>query len=116
MSNSAALHDQLRRMRSRAAIKKWEMRQIEHAGGVWFHLQLLLARSRRAFRISADEVKVLSDAGFEIHPLGAKLEPPKSIFVIREEMVPRAVIGTEVPLQDAQQLLLAPALILIPFR
>ena len=103
-------------MKARIAIQKWEARQIDLAGGVWFHLQLLLASTRRALVITADEAAVLRNNGFEPHPIGMRLEPAKSFFVLSEEMVPPGVVGSEVPLQEAQRILLAPAAILIPFR
>jgi hypothetical protein len=115
MSNSDHLHERLRQMKARVAIQKWEARQIDHAGGVWFHLQLLFASTRRALVITADEAEGLRNSGFEPHPIGSQLEPPKSFFVLSEEMVPPGV-GAEVPLQEAQRILLAPAAILIPFR
>jgi hypothetical protein len=114
--NSDRLHQHLRRMRSRAAIRKWEARQVDHAHGVWFRLELLLARTRRAFVISAEEATTLRAAGFEAHSIGAELEPPKALFVIPEETLPASVETHEVALQDTQQILLARALILIPFR
>lgn len=33
--NPDRLHQQLRRMRARAVIRKWEARQVDHAQGVW---------------------------------------------------------------------------------
>jgi len=116
MSNSDHLHERLRQMKARIAIQQWEARQVDHAGGVWFHLQLLLASTRRALVLTADEAAVLRNGGFEPDPIGMRLEPPKSFFVLSEEMVPPGVVGSEVPLQEAQRILLAPAAILIPFR
>jgi hypothetical protein len=116
MSNTDRLHERLRQMKARAAIQQWEARQVAHAGGVWFRLQLLLAATRRALIISTDDVVLLQRAGFEPHLVGMELEPPKSLFVLGEEMIPAAVVGSEIPLQDAQRILLAPAAILIPFR
>ena len=103
-------------MKARIAIQKWEARQIDLAGGVWFHLQLLFASTRRALVITAEEAEMLRSSGFEPHPIGMRLEPPKSFFILSEEMVPAGVVGSEVPLQEAQRILLAPAAILIPFR
>ena len=116
MSNSDHLHERLRQMKARAAIQKWEARQVDLAGGVWFHLQLLFASTRRALVITAEEAEMLRNSGFEPHPIGMRLEPAKSFFVLSEEMVPPGVVGSEVPLQEAQRILLAPAAILIPFR
>lgn len=114
--NSDRLHQRLREMRARAAIRKWEARQVDHAGGAWFRLQLLLAATRRALAINADEVAILRAAGFEPHPVGAEIEPPKALFVVPEAKLPPSIIGCEVPLQDARRILLAPAMILVPFR
>ncbi len=116
MSNSDHLHERLRQMKARIAIQKWEARQVDHARGVWFHLQLLLASTRRALVITVEEEAVLRRAGFEPHPIGMRLEPPKSFFVLTEEMVPSGIVGSEVALQEARRILLAPAAILIPFR
>ena len=58
---------------------------------------------------------MLRESGFDRHPIGEELEPPKSIFVLAEEQLPSALRGRDVPLQDAQQILLEPALVLIPF-
>jgi hypothetical protein len=114
--NSNRLHERLRGIRSRVAVRKWEVRQAAHAGGVWFHLDLLLAATRRALVITAEEATMLRAAGFEPHPVGAELEPPKALFVIAEERVPPSITGREVAMHDARQILLAPAMILIPFR
>jgi hypothetical protein len=113
---SERLHDRLRRMRSRVSIRKWEVRQIGHARGVWFRFELLLARTRRALAITAEDEARLRYGGFEPHAIGEELEPPKSIFVLSEEQLPSALQGRDVPLQDARQILLEPALVLIPFR
>jgi len=113
--NSDRLHERLRGIRSRVAIRKWEARQAMHAGGVWFRLELLLASTRRALVITAEEAAALRAAGFEPHPLGGEIEPPKSLFVVAEESVPALMAGREVAIQDARQILLAPAMILIPF-
>jgi len=108
----STLHERLREMKARAAIRKWEARQAELAGGVWLRLQLLLAQSRRALLITADEANALREAGFEPHPVGMQLEPAKSLFVIAEESVPPEIAGAEIDLRDV---LRAPAAILIPF-
>lgn len=112
MSNTDLLHERLRQMKARAAIRQWEARQVDYAGGVWFRLQLLLARTRRALLITPDEANVLRRAGFEPNPVGMQLEPAKSLFVIAEKMVPPEIVGSEIALRE---ILRAPAAILIPF-
>jgi hypothetical protein len=114
--SSASLYRRLREIRARAAIQKWEARQVNHAHGVWFRLQMLLAETRRALAISAEEASILRGSGFEPHPIGAELEPPKLLFVVSNGMLPPSIQGREVPLQDAQQILLSSVLVLIPFR
>jgi len=113
---SERLHARLRQIRARAAIRAWEARQIRHARGVWFRLELLLAHSRRALAISAADAALLRADGLEPHAVGHELEPAKLIFVVSEDRVPSAISGEDVPLQDDHRLLLAPALILIPFH
>jgi len=115
MSNSDHLHERLRELKARAAIQQWEARQVDHATGTWFRLQLLLAYTRRALLITGEEAHMLREAGFESDPIGA-LEPPKSLFVMTEETVPPEIAGSEIPLHEWRQILLAPAAILIPFR
>lgn len=114
--NSDRLHRRLRQIHARAAIRRWEVRQVRHAHGVWFRLEQLLAGTRCALAISSEKVLILRMSGFEPHPIGAELEPPKSLFVVPEERLPSSIEGADVPLQDKQQILLAPALVLIPFR
>ena len=116
MSNTDILYERLRQMKARAAIRQWEARQVDHANGVWFRLQLLLARTRRALLITAEEANALRTAGFEPNPIGAQLEPAKAFFVMTEEMVPPEIVGSEVALDETTRILLAPAAILIPFR
>lgn len=110
------LYQRLREMKARAAIQAWEARQVSHAGGVWFRFQLLLAHTRRAFVISTEEVSILRASGFEADPIGAELEPPKSLFVVQEAELRPSITGREVALQDGPQIVAAPALLLIPFR
>lgn len=113
---SDVLHQRLRAMKARAAIRKWEARQIGHAGGVWFRFQLLLAGTTRLLAITDDDAAILAARGFEMHPVGAELEPSKSLFVIREDALPASIRGRDVSLQDGHQILLSRALVLIPFR
>lgn len=114
--SSERLHKRLREMKARIAIQKWEARQVNHAGGVWFRLQRLLADTRRALIITSEEAAVLRAAGFEEHPVGRELEPQKELFVIPEAAVPGNVTGREIALQDGQAILRASAMILIPFE
>lgn len=113
--SSDRLHQRLRELRARLTIRKWEMRQIDHAGGVWFRLQRLLASTRRALIITTEETAAMRAAGFESHAVGRELEPPKELFVIAEDSIPPEVRGREIPLYEAREILCASAMILIPF-
>lgn len=114
--SSERLHRRLQQLKSRAAIRNWEMRQIGHARGVWFRLELLLAGTRRAFAITDADVALLRESSFEPHVIGAELEPPKLLFVIPAERLPGWIEGEEILLQDARRILAARALVLVPFR
>ena len=110
------LHERLRQLRSRVSIRKWELRQLGHARGVWFRFELLLAHTRRALAITEEEAATLREAGFEQHGVGGALEPAKSIFVLSEGQLLSSIQGRDVPLQDLQQILAARSLVLIPFE
>jgi len=114
--SSDRLHQRLREMRARLAIRKWEARQANHAAGVWSRLQRLLAGTESAFVITSEEAAIVRAAGFESHPVGRELEPAKELFIIPKESLPEGVHGREVPLQDAQEILRASAMILVPFE
>ncbi|HYM59958.1 MAG TPA: hypothetical protein VEZ11_03580, partial [Thermoanaerobaculia bacterium] len=112
---SDRLHRRLREMLARVEIQRWEARRVKHAHGVWFRLQLLLAETRRTLVITAEEASILRSGGFEPHVVGLELEPPKLLFVVPDGMLPPSVEGRELPIQDGRQILLASAMVLIPF-
>lgn len=102
-------------VRSRAAVRRWEIRQLDHAGGVWYRLTRRLALSRRAWSISDEDAAVLLARGFRPDRAGLGLEPPRRHFVIAEEEVAALPSAREVPLQTSAELLACPNLALVPF-
>ncbi len=111
------LHARVREIRARAAIQRYEIRQMKYAGGVWFRLQRLLTFSRQAWTISDADARGLMAAGHEPHPAGLELEPPRRFFILREDgEVTSLRSAREVPLHASTELLVAPAVALVLFK
>jgi hypothetical protein len=58
--SSERLHRRLRSLRLRAAVRRWELQQLEHAGGAWFRLARLLAFARSAWAVDEADVASLN--------------------------------------------------------
>jgi hypothetical protein len=110
------LHRRLRELRSRAAIRRWETRQLAHAGGVWYRLARLLTYARSAWSLSDADAERLIGAGHAPHPVGLELEPPRRVFVVTEETVAALPSAREVPLVSSPELLVCRNLALVPFE
>jgi hypothetical protein len=113
--STAPLHRRLRSLRSRAAVRRWELRQLEHASGAWFRLARLLAFARSAWAIDETDVASLVATGYRPDAAGLDLEPPRRIFVIDEGCLRGLPSARRVALQATPELLAHPALALIPF-
>jgi len=111
----ARLHERVRALRARAAIQRWEIRQRGHAAGSWFALERLFALSRRAWILSAQDAEALVTAGYEPYPAGLALEKPRRIFIIRSDEIASLAGAREISLCSSVELLLAPAIALVPF-
>ena len=109
------LHERVRALRARAAIQRWEIRQRGHAAGSWFALERLFALSRRAWILSEQDAEALVAAGYEPDPAGLTLEQPRRIFVVRPDEIPSLAGAREISLRSSAELLLAPAIALVPF-
>src|SRR6185436_15641506 len=60
-ASSEKLQARAKAIRSRAAIRAWEIRQHGHARGVWFAIERLFALTSRAWVLSeADEQKLIA--------------------------------------------------------
>lgn len=111
----AALHDRVRRLRSRAAVRAWEYRQRNLAKGVWFDLRRLLAHAESAWSLPEDEAQRLLAEGYEAADVGNRLAPPKTILVVTEERLREVPGRAAVPLRLGPELLGARWLALVPF-
>lgn len=108
------LHERVRALRARIAVRRWEIRQRGHAAGSWFALERLFALSRRAWILSEQGAEALVAAGYEPDPAGLTLEPPRRIFIVSGE-TPSLAGAREIALRSSAELLLAPAIALLPF-
>src|SRR5262245_51594625 len=115
-SSLASLHARANAIRSRALVRRWEMRQLGRAAGVWFRLGLLLALSRSAWTLSESDAEILLKAGHSPHPVGLELEPPRRLFVVTEEQLASLTSAREVPLRASTELLGYRILALVPFE
>jgi len=104
-----------RAVRSRALVRHWELRQLEHAAGAWHRLARLFALTRRAWAITDEDAAGLVEAGRQPHPVGLAFEPPLRLFLISDEQA-RALPGArEIALQASPELLTYRNLALVPF-
>jgi hypothetical protein len=71
-----------REARSRAVVRAWEYRQRRLAGGVWFRLRRVLTEAQEAYAISEEAAKALIAEGHRPEPVGAELEPPRTILFV----------------------------------
>ena len=113
--STARLHERARALRARAAIQRWEIRQRGHAAGSWFALERLFALSRRAWILSAQDAEVLVAAGYVPDPAGLALQEPRRIFIVRFDEIASLAGAREISLRSSVELLLAPAIALVPF-
>ncbi len=111
-----SLHRRVRQMRSRAQIRRWEYRQRHHAKGVWYRLRRLLADAQSAFEISAGDAAVLTSEGVRPEPVGAELEPPKTILFVQRGRLERIARRTPLPVDLGAELLGARCIALVRFE
>jgi hypothetical protein len=110
------LQRRLRAIRSRAAVRRWEIRQLGHSGGAWFRLQRLLAYAETAWAIGEADAETLIAAGHAPEPAGLELEPPRRYFVVDEAALAGLPSAREVPLRASPELLACRTLALVPFE
>ena len=103
-------------IRSRALVRRCEMRQLGHAAGVWFRLGRLLAFARSAWALSEGDADLLFAAGHSPHPVGLELEPPRRLFIIAEEKLASLASAREVALRASPEILGCRTLALVPFE
>ena len=110
------LQRRLRAIRSRAVVRRWEIRQLRHAGGAWYRVQRLLAYAETAWAISDADAEALIAAGHSPEPAGLELEPPRRYFVVDEAALAGLPSAREVLLQASPELLACRTLALVPFE
>lgn len=113
--NREGLAARLRAMRSRAAIRGWERRQLAHARGSWDRLARCLALMRSAWAISDEDVATLLASGRVPEPAGLAFEPPRHLFVVTEGELAKLTSARRVVLQASTELLATPNLALVRF-
>jgi hypothetical protein len=72
-------------VRSRALIRRYELRQLPYSRGVWYRLRRLLAGSARVLVVSPEQMEVLLGAGLAPSQVGAELSPAKAIVCVTPE-------------------------------
>lgn len=114
-ASSQALHRRVREIRARAAVRRWELRQLAHAGGAWFRLQRLLAGARSAWAIGEADAEGLVAAGHAPEPAGLAVQPPRRFFLVSEARLASLPSARRVPLVASPELLGYEVLALVPF-
>ena len=112
---AATLHERVRRIRSRLAIRSWEYRQRHLARGVWTRLARLLADTERAYSVTEEDASRLRASGALPVPLGAELEPPKELFVVTPEAADALSSRRRLPVRLGPEMLAARHVVLVAF-
>jgi hypothetical protein len=104
-----------RQNRQRALIRGWEYRQRAHAKGVWTRLRRVLADAATAYVVPEDEAERLVSEGSCAEPVGAELEPSKTIVFVSAERAELIPGRRQVPVTLGPELLEARAWVLVRF-
>ncbi|HXT19898.1 MAG TPA: hypothetical protein VN811_10190 [Thermoanaerobaculia bacterium] len=115
MSASDRLGVRLRELRARAAIRRWERRQLGHARGSWDRVTRCLARARSAWTISDADAATLLAGGRLPDPAGLELEPPRRYFFVAEHDLSGLPSARPLALHTSAELLAARNVALVPF-
>jgi len=111
----AAMHKRVRQARSRAAVRAWEYRQRHLAKGVWYRLRRVLAEASSAWAVPEEVCGRLIAEGHVPEPVGAELEPRKTILFLPEPLVERIPERRPLPLRLGPELLSARHIALVRF-
>lgn len=109
------LQRRARQIRSRTAIRAWEFRQRRHASGVWFRLRRALADASEAYEIGRADADRLIAEGYAPEPVGAELEPSKTLLFLPAERIAALDAATLIPLTLGPRLLGARFIALVRF-
>ena len=108
------LEDRLRQYQQRVLIRSWEYRQRRHAHGVWHRLRRVLTDADAAYTVSGEDISTLATEGYSPEPVGAELNPPKTIMFVPRERLAGLSSARPVPLRLGIDLLTAERLVLTP--
>lgn len=114
-ASNERLEARARAIRSRAAVRAWEIRQHGHARGVWFEIERLFALTSRAWTISEADVEALMAAGRRPAEAGLRLHPLRRFFVVTAEEIATLTDAREIEVALSSEIVSAPALALVPF-
>lgn len=109
------LEARARAVRSRAAIRAWEIRQHAHARGAWFEIERLFALTSRAWALSEADVQTLVAAGRRPDDAGLRLQPPRRYFVIEPAEISTLADAREIEVALSSEIVSASALALVLF-
>jgi hypothetical protein len=109
------LEMRVRAIRSRAAIRAWEIRQHTHARGAWFEMERLFALTSRAWVLTEEDVQTLVQMGRRPHDVGLRMQPPRRYFVIDLADVAALTGAREIEVGLSSEIVSAPALALLLF-
>ena len=105
----------VRAIRSRAMVRRWELRQRGHAAGVWDRVAGVLTHARRAWAIQDDDAERLIAAGHSPDPAGLELQPARRLFFLSEAEIASLSSAQPVLLRASVELLNCRNLALVPF-
>jgi hypothetical protein len=102
-------------VRSRALVRRHELRQLPYARGAWFRLRRLLAGATRALVVSPEQIEALRREGLAPSPVGAELHPEKAIICVTADRALGLTVVRELRPALSAELLAATHLVLVSF-
>ena len=105
-----------RDVRTRAAVRSWNYRQRNLAGGVWFRLRRVLADARAAYVISDDDARRLVEEGHQPEACGTEVAPEKTMLFVDEARLSGLISRRQIPVGLGPAFLAARAIALVPFE
>jgi hypothetical protein len=111
-----AMLRKLKDHKKRVMIRRWEMRQIEHAKGTWYRLRRALAMTAAVYAIDDQQADALEHAGYASLPVGDELAPPKRLFQLTEQALDPALTRRPLRVKLDASLLGERNLVLVPWK
>jgi hypothetical protein len=107
--------EQVKAVRARATIRRWEYRQRNLAHGAWTRFRFALAHARLAYAIDDATAAALLAEGFTGDDRGHGLEPPRTLVWIAARRADELVGARSIALTLGPELLAARCLALVAF-